>query len=621
MTNVDRQGLPSSTLCEEFQRTAKVDPEAVALRTVAGTQQITWREYAGRVRRIATGLASLGVGRGDTVALMMGNRPEFNLIDTAILHLGAGPFSIYNTNSAEQITHLLTNAESKVVFCEARFVDTIRAAGGPVETIVVIDAPVDGTLPLELVEERLAPGFDFDTSWKAVRPTDVATLIYTSGTTGNPKGVELTHANVLSQVEALSHVFDVKAGDRYLSFLPAAHIADRLAAHYMQIAHGTQVTTLDDPKNMASALADAQPTFWFAVPRVWDKLKNALELGFAEAHGPKAVLLKRARKLGHKKVEAIQGGPALSILEREELRVLDRVVLSKIRAKLGLQELRWALSGGSSIAPETLKFFLALGITVCELWGMSETSGTGLVNPPKLDEIKPGTIGKPLPGVETRIADDGELLIRGDIVMRGYRHDPERTAEALDADGWLYTGDVVTIDADGYVTIVDRKKELIINAAGKNMSPANIEGTLKTMCPLIGEAVTIGDGRPFNTALIVLDADAAAAYAAKRGLTDASAAALAVDPDLVQTILAGVAAANARLSRVEQIKRLRILPVFWEPGGVEITPTMKLRRRPISERYTHEINSLYADPVPTEVHALGTARESDPAHRRLSPLS
>ncbi|KXF53835.1 AMP-dependent synthetase [Rhodococcus sp. SC4] len=617
MASVGRQGLLSSTLCEEFQRTAKVDPEAVALRTVAGTQQITWREYANRVRRIATGLASLGVGHGDTVALMMGNRPEFNLIDTAILHLGAGPFSIYNTNSAEQIAHLLSNAESKVVFCEARFVDTIRAAGGPVETIVVIDAPVGGTLPLKLVEERSVPDFDFDASWRAVRPTDVATLIYTSGTTGNPKGVELTHANILSQVEALSHVFDVKAGDRFVSFLPAAHIADRLASHYLQIAHGTQLTTLDDPKNLAAALADARPTYWFAVPRVWEKLKAALELGFAEADGVKATLLARARTLSAKNVEAGRGGPTLSALEQLQLRVLDHIVLSKVRAKLGLEELRWAISGGASIAPDTLNFFLALGIKVCEIWGMSETAGAGLVNPP--DGIRSGTIGKPLPGVEVRVADDGEMLIRGGIVMRGYRSDPERTAEALDADGWLYTGDVVNIDADGYVTIVDRKKELIINAAGKNMSPANIEGTLKTMCPLIGEAVTIGDGRPFNTALIVLDADAAAAYAAKKGLSDASAAALAVDPDLVQTILAGVAAANARLSRVEQIKRLRILPVFWEPGGVEITPTMKLRRRPISERYTQEIESLYADPIPAEVHALGTP--ADPAHRRLRQLS
>ena len=619
MASVGRQGLPSSTLCEEFQRTAKVDPEAVALRTVAGTQQITWREYANRVRRIATGLASLGVGHGDTVALMMGNRPEFNLIDTAILHLGAGPFSIYNTNSAEQITHLLSNAESKVVLCEARFVDTIRAAGGPVETIVVIDAPVDGTLPLKLVEERLAPGFDFDASWQAVRPHDVATLIYTSGTTGNPKGVELTHANILSQVEALHHVFDVKAGDRFVSFLPAAHIADRLASHYLQIAHGTQLTTLDDPKNLAAALADARPTYWFAVPRVWEKLKAALELGFAEADGVKATLLTRARTLSAKNVEAGRGGPTLSALEQLQLRVLDHIVLSKVRAKLGLEEMRWAISGGASIAPDTLNFFLALGIKVCEIWGMSETAGAGLVNPP--DGIRSGTIGKPLPGVEVRVADDGEMLIRGGIVMHGYRHDPERTAEALDVDGWLYTGDVVTIDADGYVTIVDRKKELIINAAGKNMSPANIEGTLKTMCPLIGEAVTIGDGRPFNTALIVLDADAAAAYAAKKGLSDASAATLAVDPDLVQTILAGVAAANERLSRVEQIKRLRILPVFWEPGGVEVTPTMKLRRRPISERYTHEIESLYADVRPSEVRDLGTAPAADPAHRRLRQLS
>lgn len=615
MASFGRQSLFSDTLCEEFQRTAKLNPEAVALRTVGGSHQITWREYAGRVRDISTGLAALGIRHGDAVGLMMSNRPEFNLIDTAILHLGAVPFSIYNSNSAEQIAHLLSNSESKVVLCEQRFVDTIRAAGGQLETIVVIDTPVEGTLRLEDVEKMTAPGFDFDASWKAVGPADVATLIYTSGTTGNPKGVELTHANILSQVEALSHDFDVKEGDRFLSFLPAAHIADRLASHYLQIAHGTQVTSLDDPKNMAAALADARPTYWFAVPRVWEKLKAALELGFADAEGVKATLLARARALTAKSVEASRGGPAVSGLERVQLVILDRVVLSKVRAKLGLEELRWAISGGATIAPDTLNFFLSLGIPVCEIWGMSETAGAGVANPP--DGIRPGTIGKALPGIELRAADDGELLIRGGIVMRGYRHDVERTAEALDSDGWLHTGDVVTIAPDGYVTVVDRKKELIINSAGKNMSPANIEGTLKTACSLIGEAVTIGDGRAFNTALIVLDVDAATAYAAKRGISDASAEALAVNPDVVQTILDGVAAANARLSRVEQIKRLRILPVFWEPGGVEITLTMKLRRRPISERYTQEIESLYADVVSAEVHDLG-AKQAD---RRLSQPS
>lgn len=619
MASSGRQGLPSSTLCQEFQRTAKLAGDAVALRTVAGTVQITWREYANRVRRIATGLAGLGIGRDDTVALMMSNRPEFNLIDTAVLHLGGAPYSIYNTNSAEQIAHLLENAQSRVVLCEQRFVETLRTAGGPVETIVTIDGAVDGALSLEQLEGIAAPGFDFESAWQAVRPTDVATLIYTSGTTGHPKGVELTHHSILSQIEALGHVFDVQAGDRFLSFLPAAHIADRLASHYLQIAHGTCVTTLDDPKNLAAALLDARPTYWFAVPRVWEKLKAAAESGFAQATGTKATLLARARALGAKSVAADRGGPALGTIERIELRLLDRLVVSKVRAKLGLDQLRWAISGGASIAPETLNFYLDLGIKVCEIWGMSETAGAGLVNPP--DGIRSGTIGKPLPGVEIDVADDGELLIRGGIVMRAYRHDPERTAETLGADGWLRTGDVVTVDGDGYVTIVDRKKELIINAAGKNMSPTNIEAAVKTMCPLVGEAVAIGDGRPYNTALIVLDADAAAAYAAERGLTDISAAALASDPEVVRVVLAGVAAANARLSRVEQIKRLRILPVYWTPGGAEVTPTMKLRRRPIAERYAAEIESLYAEVVPAGVHDLGATPGTEAAVQQVSEIS
>ncbi|WP_071288125.1 AMP-dependent synthetase/ligase [Mycolicibacterium llatzerense] len=580
------------TLCEAFQLSAAADPDAVALRTVGGTQSITWREYAQRVRNIATGMAGLGIGRGDTVALMLTNRPEFNIVDTAAVHLGAIPFSMYNTNSSEQIAYLLKNSGCRLIICEQQFLERVRGAAGPEHRIIAIDGDTDNLAKLESAGN---PGFDFDAAWQSVDSEDVLTLIYTSGTTGNPKGVEITHANVLEQVVTSLVAYGLRRGDRTTSYLPGAHIADRMAAHYVQLIHGTQVTTVTDIRQIVDALPDVRPTYWFAVPRVWDKMKVALEAAFAQQHGPKALLLRRALELGRSSAR----GEDLGLIDRAQLALLDRIVLSQIRAKLGFDDLRCAMSGAASVSPETLEFFMALGIKLSEVWGMSETAGVATGNP--LDRVKVGTVGTALPGVEVRLADDGEVLVRSAIVMRGYRNDPARTAEVLDADGWLRTGDVATIDSDGYVKIVDRKKELIISAGGKNMSPCNIEDTIKSTCPLVGQAVAIGDARAYNTAMIVLDADVAAAYAQKHGI-DSAASVLADDPRVVATIADGIAAGNAKLSRVEQIKRFRIVPEFWEPGGIEITPTMKLRRKPIAEKYAAEIAELYEPALVPGVH-------------------
>ena len=266
-------------------------------------------------------------------------------------------------------------------------------------------------------------------------------------------------------------------------------------------------------------------------------------------------------------------------------------MLSKIRTTLGLDQLKWAWSGAAAIAPETLEFFLGLGIDVCEIWGMSEISGAGTINPP--GKAKVGSVGPPMPGIEVRLAEDGELLVRGDTVMSGYRKDPVKTAETIDADGWLHTGDVATIDADGYVTIVDRKKELIISSGGKNMSPSNIENTLKVTTPIASAITVIGDGRAYNVALVTLDPDAAAAYAEKAGVAP-DPEALAQDPAVRALVQQGIDAGNAKLSRVEQVKKFEIVPSFWMPGGDELTPTLKLRRRPISEKYAATIERLYA---------------------------
>jgi long-chain acyl-CoA synthetase len=588
-----------TTICEAFQATAARDAAAVALRTPGGTVEITWREYARRVERIAAGLAALGTARGDTVALMMANRPEFHLCDTAALHLGAAPFSLYNTLPVEQIVDLLSNAGSRVVICERRFAARLLEAGARtgVEHVICVDDAPAGTIPLAELERRGSPEFDFEAAWRAVEPDDVLTLIYTSGTTGPPKGVEITHANMLAELRATSEALPVVPGDRCVSFLPSAHVADRWLTHYPSLVFGAQITCVADPAQLAVALLDARPTTWGAVPRVWEKLKAALEAGIAGAPDPAtAAVVRGAIDVGRRKVRAEQAaavgegpGPGRDLLA--EYAAADEV-LSRLRAKLGLEQVRWAVSGAAPIAVDVLELFAAIGLPICEGWGMSELSAIATLNPP--GQIRFGTVGTPLPGLEVALADDGELLVRGPTVMRGYRGEPDKTAEAIDPEGWVHTGDIAEIDPDGYVRIVDRKKELIINAYGKNMSPANIEATLKGASPLIGQAVAIGDRRPYNVALIVLDPEACAAYAAAQGLPDGSVAALSRDAGVAAAVAGAVEHANGQLARVEQIKRHRILADEWPAGGSELTPTMKLKRKPIAARYEQQIDDLYA---------------------------
>jgi long-chain acyl-CoA synthetase len=583
-----------ATLCEAFQETATRYADRVALRTPGDTVSITWSQYADRVRRIAAGLARLGVKPGDTVGLMMVNRPEFHLCDTATLHLGGTPFSIYNTSSAEQIAYLFSNAENHVVITEQQFLPILRrvAEQTGVEHLICVDGPADGALTLSEVEDQPDPSFDFETSWHAVTPENVATIIYTSGTTGPPKGVEITHANMLAQCAATAAVLGTGEHEKVISYLPSAHVADRWGCHYSGMIHGAEITCLADYKQIIGAFTEVRPTTLGGVPQMWYRLKAGIELVIDNEPDPaKQQGMRWAIDVGRRYVQAGQSGEVPAELAAEYAKA-DELVLSKVRAMLGFDRARVAVSGAAPIATDVLEFVCALGLPVCELWGMSELSCCATINPP--DAIRIGTVGTAIPGVELKLADDGELLARGAIVMKGYRHDPEKTAETIDADGWLHTGDVATIDGDGYVTIIDRKKELIINTAGKNMSPANVESAVRAATPLVGQVVTIGDNRPYNTALIVLDPDAAAGFAAAHGNPGASIAELAKDPAMIAAIQSAVDTANTRLSRVEQVKKFTILPHIWEPGGDEITPTMKLRRRPIAEKYAEEIEALYA---------------------------
>ena len=572
-----------ATLCEAFQATAARCGDALALRTPGDAVTISWSEYAERVKALAAGLAAHGVGRGDTVAMMLTNRVEGHLVDAAALHLGATPFSVYNTSSPEQLEYLLHHAESRLIVTERQFVDRVLAMRENVPALryvfTVEGDAVPGTADLSELAAAGESEFDFEAAWHAVGPSDVATLIYTSGTTGPPKGVELTHDNLIFDVGAWLEVSGLGPDGRFMSYLPMAHLADRVFAHYVSMVTGGTITCVDDAKAAVPAIADTHPTLWLGVPRVWEKLKASLEAQFA---GDPA--FKTAIEQSIERVRLEQAGETAPDEPHHE-------ILDGIKAKLGFDANPYLLSGAAPIPLDVLEFFAALGLPINEGYGMTECSAVTTLNCPGARRY--GTVGRALPGVEVALADDGELLTRGRLVMPGYRKAPDKTAEAIDADGWFHTGDVATIDDAGFVRIVDRKKELIINAAGKNMSPANIEEKLKSASPLIGIAVAIGDSRPYNTALIVLEPEAAAVFARENDIDNSGVEALASDPRVQAAVAEGVELANGRMSRVEQIKKHTILPGEWLPGGEELTPTLKLKRKPIAAKYTAEIEAMY----------------------------
>jgi long-subunit acyl-CoA synthetase (AMP-forming) len=596
-TGTDRPaGLAATTIAEAFQLTAAENADAVAIRTQGDEFSATWAEYAERVESVARGLAALGLEKGATIGLMLTNRPEFHFADTAALHLGATPFSIYNTYTAEQIEYLVGDAGAKVLVTEQDFLDTVlavRDAVPAVEHVIVVDGDgSNATLTLAGVEENGDADFDFEAAWKSVEPSDILTLIYTSGTTGPPKGVQLTHDNLVYAVGQIEEMIDFPRGGRVISWLPYAHIAERACSHYLPIILGFTTTDCPDPRQVVGYLPEVRPSWFFAVPRIWEKLKAAIEMGIEHEQDPdRKAAVKAAIATGLEKVELDQAGEEIPAELAERYAEADEQVLSKIRERLGLDLAEAVNVGAAPTPPEVIKFFHAVGIPLAELWGMSETCGAGCVNPP--DKIKIGTVGPPAPGVEIKLAEDGEVLVRGRVVMDGYRNQPEKTAETIDSDGWLSTGDIGEFDEDGYLKIVDRKKELIINAAGKNMSPANIESNIKTGSTLIGQAIAIGDGRPYNVALITLDPDMAPVFASQNGIEDTSPENLATADAVIEEIQRGVDAGNEKLARVEQIKKFKILPTDWQPGGDELTPTMKLKRKPIYTKYEAEIEALY----------------------------
>ncbi|MGQ0480103.1 MAG: AMP-dependent synthetase/ligase, partial [Pseudonocardia sp.] len=477
---------------EAFASTVAMYSDQVALQVFGTDIRYTWREYADLVAQYAGGLHGLGVRRGDSVGLMLANRPQFFMVDTAAQHLGATPFSVYNTSSPEQIAYLFGDAANRVVITERQFLPAVRAAmqlGGVVEHVVVIDgggpagdgtpdADLAGTMTLDDLAAQAPADFDLTQAASVVEPGDVATLIYTSGTTGPPKGVELTHANLIAQWNMLVRTWPINPGGRVLSFLPSAHIADRTIGIYMANNLGYTVTCCPDYTTLGAALAEVKPTMFLAVPRIWEKFKASIEAQIAAASPEVRAAFEDAMQANLARVRAEQAGEELDPETARRAREGDEKVFAPIRAKLGLDKAEALMVGAAPTPMPVHEFFAAIGLMLSELWGMSELSPIATWN--RKGKIKLGTCGQAIPGVDVRLAEDGEVLVGGPIVMRGYRNQPEKTAEAIDENGYMHSGDIGQFDEDGYLTIVDRKKELIINAAGKNMSPANIESELKS---------------------------------------------------------------------------------------------------------------------------------------------
>ena len=594
-TTRPRDAVGAATIAEAFRLISVNRADEVAVRTKGDEVAWTWAQLRERVDALAGGLVALGLQRGDTVALLLNNRPEFSVCDLAAMMAGGTPFSIYMQYTPEQIRFVASDAGARILITEQGLLAgalEARKELPDLEHVIVVDGEApEGVLALDEVAAAESD-FDVEASVAKIGPGDLITLIYTSGTTGPPKGVQISHRNVIAALSAIEELIDFPREGRVISWLPSAHVAERTAHHYIPIVYGLQVTCCPNARDILAYLPEVRPSWFFAVPRIWEKLKAGLETMAASQPPEQRERTERALRDAVEKVRLEQRGEEVPEELAARVAEADREIFAGLRSMLGLDQIKTINVGAAPTPVEVLEFFHAIGLPLAELWGMSETCGAGAINPP--GKVKIGTVGPPTPGVEIKLDSDGEVLVRGDVVMVGYRNLPEQTAAAFTDDGWLRTGDIGELDADGYLRLVDRKKELIINAAGKNMSPANIESALKGSSPLIGQACVIGDARSYNTALLVLDSDFAPAWAAQHELPDGSLEALARDERMRAAVQEGVDAAKAKLARVEQIKKFTLVEGDWLPGGDELTPTMKLKRKPIDRKYAEAIEAMYA---------------------------
>jgi long-chain acyl-CoA synthetase len=584
--------LAQPTLSSAFLAAASASPSRVALSTFGSDRRLTLGEWVDESRAVAGGLSTLGVQQGDRVALLLGTRIEFQIADMGALLLGAIPFSLYVTSPVSQLLEIVQNAEPRVLITEAALADKARrlAIAYPViEHVVVIedDATAAGELSLTALTAGCPQDFGVVASAQHASGDDLCTLVYTSGTTGSPKGVQIRHRAVLACLDSIRQRFDTSESDRALCYLPMAHIAERIFGHYAAFVYGYEVTCIPALPQLAEALQTVRPTRFFGVPRIYEKLLAGVHRAIVTSPDREQARMALSRRL--ERIRAEQAGDPVPSDDADDA---DRATLRPFAALTGLDRAHFVAVAGAPSSLDVLEEATALGIRVNEFYGSSEVSIV-TCSPP--DRIRLGTAGTPLSGVQLRLGHDGEVLITGPTVTSGYFRDPTRTAEVLEPDGWFHTGDIGEVGEDGYVRIVDRKKELIINSFGKNMSPANIEQAIKGRQPVIAHVFAFGDRRPYNVALVVLDRDALVALVHSLGQPTGEFADLARRPEVLRAVANAVDLGNTGLSRVEQIKRHCVLGHDWTPGTDELTPTSKLKRRVIAAKYAADIDALYAE--------------------------
>lgn len=602
--------VEGKTICDALARNAETYPSQPALSWEEGGswRTLTWKQYRERVAAAAMGLKGLGVGHGDFVAIMTRNRPEHVITDLGAVHAGATPVSLYNTLAPEQIQYIAEHCGAKVAVVEGReFMERwekVKADLPALEHVVLLEdaeefSGYDWVLSWDDVLARGAKTLEAPGGWDAfeelrreVKPEDLATLVYTSGTTGPPKAVMITQRNVVWTVDSLDRTVQYPAGLKGISYLPLAHIAERAATHYLGMTKVGHVHFCPDVLRVFEVVPQVRPHAFVGVPRVWEKVQAGVMAKLAaEPNASKRKIALAAIDAGKEAARLEAEGKPIPLSLKLKKRLFDKLVYSKIRHAIGLDRSMIRVTAAAPISPDTLQFFAGIGLPLAEVYGMTEDTGPATANPP--DRIRLGTVGLALPGVEVKLGEDGEILVRGGNVCPGYYKDPEKSAETFDSEGWLHTGDVGTIDPDGYVKVIDRKKELIITAGGKNISPANLESLLKQH-PLIGQACVVGDRRSYVSVLVVLDPETAAAWAASNGLAFSSVADFSREPRVHAEIQKAVDDANQHVSHVETIKRFIILPTEWTVDSEELTPTLKLKRRVIHEKYAEEIEALYA---------------------------
>ncbi|NTX01850.1 long-chain fatty acid--CoA ligase [Myxococcus sp. CA040A] len=587
-----------------LKRNAEEFADAPALS--AGDSTHTWVQLRARTAALSRGLGALGLQRGERMMIMMSSRPEHWLIDYAAVHLGAIPCTAYQTLSSEQVGYVAQHSAATVVVLEgaeevARWRPILKSLFA-LKRVIVIDAaavPAGDARYVSFAQLEADGGRlhqedprVFEESWQSIRPEDPIAMMYTSGTTGDPKGVVLSHRNAFYEAVAVDVVVPTPMQVPSIAYLPLAHIAERELGLYRLLYKAMHVHICADPAGVVPLMAKVRPPAFFGVPRVWEKLAGGLKAKLSTLEAPRrdAILAAHATALEAFRLEG--SGKSVPPELAQKVALMEEKVLKPLRATLGLDALTWASSGSAPIPVEVLEYLGGFGIKVLEVWGMSETTGCATINTPS--EFRVGAVGRPIPGLQVRLAADGEIFVRGPVLFLGYLSADGRIESPADADGWLATGDIGTVDDEGYLTITDRKKELIITSSGKNIAPSRIEGMLRAH-PLVGQAIAIGDGWPFVTALICLDADVAPTWAKARGLPPQSLLELTREPAVRSELEALVASINGRLSRAEQIKRFEVVTEAWGPATGELTPTLKLKRRVILKQYAERIATFYVN--------------------------